>query len=58
MRINNRDELHPWRSTGLGPVPITPACDAPASAQADVAGNYAPRCRRRSGQRSRQARME
>jgi hypothetical protein len=35
MRITNCDELHPWRSTGLGPVPITPAADAPAPAQAD-----------------------
>jgi hypothetical protein len=32
MRITNRDELHPWRSTRPGPVPATPAADAPASA--------------------------
>jgi hypothetical protein len=32
MRITNRDELHPWRSTGLGPIPATPATDAPAPA--------------------------
>jgi hypothetical protein len=47
MRITNRAELHPWRSTGPGLVPATPA-----------AGPSAPRCRRRSGQRSRQGRME
>jgi hypothetical protein len=32
MRITNRAELHPWRSTGPGPVPVTPATDAPAPA--------------------------
>jgi hypothetical protein len=58
MRITNRDELHPWRSTGPGPVPIAPSADAPAPAQADAAGLSAPRRRRRSVQRSRQARME
>jgi hypothetical protein len=58
MRITNRDEVHPWRSTGPGPVPVTPAADAPALAQADAAGPSAPQRRRRSGQRSRQARME
>jgi hypothetical protein len=45
MRITNRDELHPWRSTRPGPVPVTPAADAPASAQADAAGPSAPRRR-------------
>jgi hypothetical protein len=58
MRITNRDELHPWRSTGPGPVPVTPATDAPGPAQVDAAGLSAPQRRRRSGQRSRQARME
>jgi hypothetical protein len=58
MRITNRDELHPWRSTGPGPVPATSATDAPASAQADAAGPLAPQRRRRSDKRSRQARME
>jgi hypothetical protein len=24
MRITNRDELHPWRSAGPGPVPSRP----------------------------------
>jgi hypothetical protein len=58
MRITNRDELHPWWSTGPGPVPVTPVVDAPALAQADATGPSTPRHRRRSGQRSRQARME
>jgi hypothetical protein len=58
MRTTNRDKLHLWRSTGPGPVPVTPAADAPTPAQADAAGRSALRHRRRSDQRSRQARME
>jgi hypothetical protein len=58
MRITNRDELHPWRLTGPGPIPAMPATDAPAPAQVDVAGAFAPRRRWRSGQHSRQGRME
>jgi hypothetical protein len=42
MRITNRDELHPWRSTGLGPVPVMPSADSPALAQGDAAGLSAP----------------
>jgi hypothetical protein len=42
MRITYRDKLHPWRSTGPGPVPATPAADAPAPAQADAEGPSAP----------------
>jgi hypothetical protein len=42
MRITNRTELHPWWSTGPGPIPVTPAADAPAPAQADAAGPSAP----------------
>jgi hypothetical protein len=38
MRITNRDELHPWRSTGPGPVPVMLGVDAPAPTQADTAG--------------------
>jgi hypothetical protein len=57
MRITNCDELHPRRSTGLGPIPATPHTDAPAPAQAAAAGNSTPRHRRRSGQRSHQAHM-
>jgi hypothetical protein len=44
MRITNRAELHPWRSTGPGPVPATPATEATTPAQADAAGPSAPRC--------------
>jgi hypothetical protein len=55
MCITNRNELHPWRSTRPGPVPVTPAADAPTPAQADAVGPSTPR---RPGQRSRQARME
>jgi hypothetical protein len=54
IRVTNRDELHPRRTTGLGPVPVAPAADAPAPA----AGPSAPQRRRRSGQHSRQARTE
>jgi hypothetical protein len=32
MSLTNRDELHPWRSTGPGPMPATPATNAPAPA--------------------------
>jgi hypothetical protein len=41
MRITNRDELHPWRSTGPGPVPVTPAADAPAPPKWTM---WAPQC--------------
>jgi hypothetical protein len=58
MLITNRDELRARRVIGPGPVPVAPAVDAPASTQADVAGPSAPQRRRRSGQRSRQARAE
>jgi hypothetical protein len=30
MRLTNCDELHPWRSTGLGLMQATPATDTPA----------------------------
>jgi hypothetical protein len=53
MRITNCDELHPWRSTGSGPIPATPANDAPAPAQAAAASASTPQCRRCSGKRSR-----
>jgi hypothetical protein len=58
MHLTNRDELHPWRSTGPGPMPATPTMDAPAPTQAAASSTSTPRCRRSSGQRSRQARME
>jgi hypothetical protein len=43
MRITNRDKLHPWRSTGPGPIPATSTTDAPPPSQADAAGASAPR---------------
>jgi hypothetical protein len=49
MCITNRDELHPWRSTGSGPMPATPATDTPAPAQAAAAGTSTPRRIWRSG---------
>jgi hypothetical protein len=58
MRITNRDELRAWRQAGPGPVPAAPAAEARALARVDVVGPSAPRRRRRSGQRSRQARTE
>jgi hypothetical protein len=58
MRITNRDELRSRRQIGPGPVPAAPAAEAPTPARADAAGPSAPRRRRRSGQRSRQARTE
>jgi hypothetical protein len=42
MRITNRDELHPWRSTGPGSVPVMPTADAPMPVQADAADPSAP----------------
>jgi hypothetical protein len=43
MRIINRDELHPWRSTEPKPVPTMPGADAPAPVQADAVGPSMPR---------------
>jgi hypothetical protein len=43
MHIINHDELHPWRSTGPGPVRATPGADALTSIQADAAGPSTPR---------------
>jgi hypothetical protein len=42
MHITNRDELHPWRSTGPGPIPATSVTDTPTPAREDVAGASAP----------------
>jgi hypothetical protein len=58
MCITNRGEHHPWRSTGPGPVPVTPGANALTLAQEDTAGPSMPQCRRHSGQRSRETRME
>jgi hypothetical protein len=53
MRITNRVERHPWRSTRPRLVPATPAVGVPALAPPGAASPSAPRHRRRSGQRSR-----
>jgi hypothetical protein len=58
MRITNRDELRAWRQTGVDPASVAPATHAPASTHVDAAGPSAPQRRRRSGQRSRQARTK
>jgi hypothetical protein len=58
MCITNRDELRARRPTGPDLVPVAPTAGALASAQVDAADPPAPRHRRRSGQRSWQARME
>jgi hypothetical protein len=58
MRITNRDELRARRQTGADPASIAPATHAPASTHLDAVGPSAPRRRRRSGQRSRQAQIE
>jgi hypothetical protein len=58
MRITYRDELRARWQTGAGPASVAPATHTPASTQVDAAGPSAPRRRRRSGQRSRQARTE
>jgi hypothetical protein len=58
MRITNRDELRARRETGSAPVLVAPIAGTPTPASTDAAGPSAPRRRRRSGQRSRQARTE
>jgi hypothetical protein len=49
MHITNRDELHPWRSTGPGPMPATPATNTPAPAQVAATGTSTPQHHRHSG---------
>jgi hypothetical protein len=58
MCITNREELRARRQTGPAPGPAAPAAGAPTPASTDAAGSSAPQHRRRSGQRSRQARTE
>jgi hypothetical protein len=58
MRITNRVERHPWRSTRPRPVPTMHVVGIPALAPPGAAGPSAPRHRRRSGQRSRRAQAE
>jgi hypothetical protein len=58
MRITNREELRARRQTGPAPVPVAPAVGGSTPASTDAVGPSAPQCRRRFGQRSRQARTE
>jgi hypothetical protein len=58
MRLTNRDELCARRQTGSVPASAAPAATTPTPAGTDAAGPSTPRRRRRSGQRSRQARTE
>jgi hypothetical protein len=55
MRITNHDELRAQRQTRADPASVAPTTHALTSTHVDVAGPSAPRRRRRSGQRSRQA---
>jgi hypothetical protein len=58
MRLTNREELRTWRQAGSAPVLAARTTTAQTPAGADAAGPSTPRRRRRSGQRSRQARSE
>jgi hypothetical protein len=58
MRLTNREELHARRQAGSVPVNASRVAATPTPASTDAAGPSAPRRRRRSGQRSQQARTE
>jgi hypothetical protein len=58
MRLTNRDELRARRQAGSVPAATAHIATMPAPANTDAAGPSAPRRRRRSGQRSRQAQSE
>jgi hypothetical protein len=58
MRLTNREELRVRRQAGPVPVAAAHVAMTPASAITNAAGPSAPRRRRCSGQRSRQARSE
>jgi hypothetical protein len=58
MRLTNREELRVRRQAGSAPVLAACAATTQTLAGTDAAGPSAPRRRRRSGQRSRQARSE
>jgi hypothetical protein len=58
MRLTNREELRARRQVGPAPVIAERVATAKTPAGTDVAGPSTPRRRRRSGQRSRQARSE
>jgi hypothetical protein len=55
MRLTNREELRARRQAGSAPVPAARTATTQTPAGTDAAGPSAPRRRRRSGQRSRQA---
>jgi hypothetical protein len=58
MRLTNHEELRARRQVGSVPVAAARVAATPTPASTDVAGTSTPRCRRRSGQRSWQARSE
>jgi hypothetical protein len=58
MRLTNREELHARRQAGSALVAAARVATTQTPASSDAAGPSAPRRRRRSGQRSRQARSE
>jgi hypothetical protein len=58
MRLTNREELRARRQAGSAPVAAASVAAMPTPASTDVAGPSTPQRRRRSGQRSRQARSE
>jgi hypothetical protein len=58
MRLTNREELRARRQAGSAPVAAARVVTTPMPASTDAAGPSAPQRRRRSGQRSRQARSE
>jgi hypothetical protein len=58
MCLTNREELRARRQAGSAPVPATRTTTTQTPAGTDAAGPSVPRRRRRSGQRSRQARPE
>jgi hypothetical protein len=58
MRLTNREELRSRRQAGSVPVTAARVATTPTPTNTDAAGPSAPRRRRRSGQRSRQARTE
>jgi hypothetical protein len=58
MRLTNREELRARCKAGLVPVTTARVAVMPTPASTDAAGPSAPRRRRRSGQRSQQARTE
>jgi hypothetical protein len=58
MRLTNCEELRARRQAGSAPVAAARVAATPTPADTDAAGPSVPRRRRRSGQRSRQARSE